>query len=377
MDLTQKYTYTFPTKIRFGFGVIDELAPYLKEKGISSPLIVTDPICKELPFFQSILKDLRAHGVSPEVFADIHKNPVKSDVEKGAEAYRAAKCDAIIGIGGGAPLDVARAMALSVHHPLDLFDYEEKIGGDQKITESIPLFITVPTTSGTGSEVGRSAIISDDETKQKKILFSPRLLAQQVFADPGLTMDLPPAVTAATGIDALTHHLESFVARGCHPLCDGIALEGISLVWNNLEEATHRSDPEARAAMMIAALMGAVAFQKGLGIVHSLAHPLSTLHDTHHGLANGLMLTHGMRFNREVSRDRFQRIERMLGEKDLIQATEALCDRLGLPKRLSEIGVTEASVDPLSELAFADPCHQCNPRKVSQADFKQIYQEAL
>ena len=181
--------------------------------------------------------------------------------------------------------------------PEDLFKYDDLIGGDVYVTEDVPYFITVPTTSGTGSEVGRSAIISEDETHQKRILFSPKLLAKIVFADPLLTMDLPPFITAATGMDALTHNMEAFLAKGFSSICDGIALEGISLINQSIVDATNNPDLVSRSKMMIASLMGAVAFQKGLGVVHSLAHPLSSLLDTHHGLANAVNLPYGMRFN--------------------------------------------------------------------------------
>ncbi len=233
-----------------------------------------------LGFFREIKENLVSAGISVEVFSEIHKNPVKSDVLRGGEAFIHADRDCIIGIGGGAAMDVARAIALRVHHHRDLFDYDDLIGGDQYVTGEVPYFITIPTTSGTGSEVGRSAIISEDDTHRKRILFSPKLLARIVFADPLLTMDLPAAVTAATGMDALTHNLEAFLAKGFHPLCDGIALEGIALINDSIMTAVRSPDLASRSKMMIASLMGAVAFQKGLGVVHSLAHPLSSLLDS-------------------------------------------------------------------------------------------------
>src|SRR5690606_15757886 len=190
-------------------------------------------------------------------------------------------------------------LALRINHPRDLFDYDDLLGGDKYVTEEVPHFITVPTTAGTGSDVGRRAIISEDETKRKRSLFSPKLLAKIVFADPLLTMDLPPCITAATGMDALTHNMEPYLAKNYPPLCSGIAWEGIKLIHESIVEATHRPDLASRSKMLIASLMGAVAFQKGLGIVHSLAHPLSSLLDTHHGLANAVNLPYGMGFNYE------------------------------------------------------------------------------
>ncbi len=375
--------FNFPTVIRFGAGAIQELVPHLKETGLSRPLVVTDPVVATLPFFGDLLDAMRKGGLVPQVYAEMHKNPVKSDVLNGKVAYLSNGCDSIVGIGGGVALDVARAIALAINHHRDLFDYDDLIGGDQFVTGEVPYFVTVPTTSGTGSEVGRSAIIADDVTHQKKILFSPKLLAKRVFADPVLTVGLPAAVTAATGMDALTHNMEAYLAKNYHPMCDGIALEGIALIAGAIEKATHEgSDVQARADMLLASLMGAVAFQKGLGVVHSLAHPLSQLLDTHHGLANAVNLPYGMRFNLSGFEPRFAAMAHSFGIKGgdgnaLIDALFALNERLGLPTRLSGIGVCEEHLEELSDLAFADFCHPNNPKPVTREDFRRIYGEAL
>ncbi len=374
--------YNFPTIIRFGAGAVKELPAHLKANGLSKVLIVTDPVVAQLDFLKEIKSGLSAAGISAEVFSDIHKNPVKSDVLKGGEAFAATGRDCIIGIGGGAAMDVARAIVLRINHHRDLFDYDDLIGGDKYVTEDVPYFITVPTTSGTGSEVGRSAIISEDDTHRKRILFSPKLLAKIVFADPLLTMDLPAFVTAATGMDALTHNLEAFVAKGFHPMCEGIAMEGIALINQSIAGAVNSPDLPSRSRMMIASLMGAVAFQKGLGVVHSLAHPLSSLLDTHHGLANAVNLPYGMRFNIPGSEDKFRKIARTMELKD--ESGEAVVSRLfelnkelGLPLRLRDIGVKQEHIGTLSELALADFCHPSNPRPVSLDNFKELYNEAL
>ena len=267
MTFSTVFQYSFPTTIRFGAGSSKELGAYLLKNNLLKPLIVTDPTVAQLDFFREILTDLQNKKISVEVFHDIHKNPVRPDVYNGGDVYDATNRDAIIGIGGGAALDVARAIALRIHHRGDLFTYDDLVGGDIYVTNEIPHFVTIPTTAGTGSEVGRSAIISDEITHQKKILFSPKLLAKIVFADPLLTMELPPFITAATGMDALTHNMEAFLAKMVHPMCDGIALEGISLIHQSLERAVNRPDLESRSKMLIASLMGAVAFQKGLGVV--------------------------------------------------------------------------------------------------------------
>jgi alcohol dehydrogenase class IV len=374
--------YNFPTVIRFGAGAVNELAPHLIEKGLMRPLIVTDPNVAQLDFFKKIISDLTAKGISVEVFSDIHKNPVKSDVLNGGDAYRSLTRDAIIGMGGGAAMDVARAIALRINHHRDLFDYDDLIGGDIYVTEEVPYFITIPTTSGTGSEVGRSAIISEDESHRKRILFSPKLLAKIVFADPMLTLDLPPFITAATGMDALTHNLEAYLAKGFHPMCEGIALEGIALINESIKDAVNKPDLRSRSKMMIASLMGAVAFQKGLGVVHSLAHPLSSLLDTHHGLANAVNLPYGMRFNIKGNEEKFERIAGVMklkkkNGKAVVKHLFELNKKTGMPKKLRKIGVTKEHIETLSDLAVADFAHPNNPKRVTRDDFMNLYLEAL
>ena len=382
MDFTIVRQYNFPTTIRFGAGVIEELPDHLASVGLSRPLLVTDPMVAKLDFFADIRRQLEARNFSVEVFSEIHKNPVKSDVLKGGDAFAATNRDSIIGIGGGAAMDVARAIVLRVHHRRDLFDYDDLIGGDIYVTGDVPYFVTVPTTSGTGSEVGRSAIISEDDTHRKRILFSPKLLAKIVYADPLLTMELPPFVTAATGMDALTHNLEAFLAKMYHPMCEGIALEGVELINGSIAQAVLKPDLESRSRMMIASLMGAVAFQKGLGVVHSLAHPMSSLLDTHHGLANAVNLPYGMRWNISGCEAKFRKIARAMGlEREngeaVVERLFALNGELGLPVRLRDAGVTSAHIETLADLAFADFAHPNNPKPVSRQDFKFLYTEAL
>lgn len=382
MTFDKIYQYNFPTTIRFGAGASKELPDYLIQNKLLRPLIVTDPTVAQLDFFKTIIRDLRKKDISGEVFFDIHKNPVKSDVYKGAEVFDQAGCDAIIGIGGGAALDVARAIVLRINHREDLFVYDDLIGGDVYVTNEMPHFITLPTTAGTGSEVGRSAIISDDVTHQKKILFSPKLLAKIVFADPLLTMDLPPFITAATGMDALTHNMEAYLAKMPHPMCEGIALQGISLIHESLEKAVNRPDLESRSHMLIASLMGAVAFQKGLGVVHSLAHPLSSLLDTHHGLANAVNIPFGMEYNIEGFEHKFKQIARALSLKEetgnaVVKYLFELNSSINIPHKLSAIGVKPEHIEPLADLAFADFAHPNNPKPVSREDFRQLYLKAL
>jgi alcohol dehydrogenase class IV len=382
MTFDKIYQYNFPTTIRFGAGASKELGDYLLKNNLTKPLIVTDAIVAQLDFCKEIINDLKKKNISTEIFSDIHKNPVKSDVYKGTDVYDNTGRDSVIGIGGGAPLDVARAIVLRVDHREDLFKYDDLIGGDVFVTNDVPHFITIPTTAGTGSEVGRSAIIADDETHQKKILFSPKLLAKIVFADPLLTMELPPFVTAATGMDALTHNMEAYLAKTPHPLCEGIALEGISLINDSLEKAVNKPDLESRSKMLIASLMGAVAFQKGLGVVHSLAHPLSSLLDTHHGLANAVNIPYGMEFNIAGFEDKFKRIARTLELKDetgeaVVKYLFELNSQINIPHMLSDIGVKQEHVETLADLAIADFAHPNNPKPVSREDFRNLYSKAL
>lgn len=382
MNTSSIIQINIPTTIRFGCGAVAELPAYLKQQNLSRPLVVTDPVIAQLPFFRAIVADLERQGMHVALFSDIHRNPVKSDVYRGTAAWDDTDSDAVIGIGGGAALDVARSIVLRVNHREDLFVYDDLIGGDVYVTGDVPHFITIPTTAGTGSEVGRSAIIADDETHQKRILFSPKLMAKVVFADPLLTMDLPPHITAATGMDALTHNMEAFLAKNPNPICDGIALEGMQLIAHSLEQAVTKPDEEARANMLMASMMGAMAFQKGLGVVHSLAHPLSSLLDTHHGLANAVNLPYGMAFNIAGNEAKFRRMARAMELADetgegVVDFLRGLNERIGIPSRLSAIGVRPSHIDTLADLAVADFAHPNNPKPVSRADFKALYEEAL
>lgn len=386
MDWSQKYNYNYPTSVRFGKGVIEELGSHLKEQGLKKVLLVTDPGLAQLPIFKKVLSLLEKESLQVISFFDIHKNPVKSDVVKGVKVFKENKADCVVGMGGGASMDVARAIVLWVNHEKhDLFDFDDLKDGWKYVIEDVPYFVTVPTTSGTGSEVGRSTVISDDITHAKKILFSAKLMPKKVFADPELTMGLPAFVTAATGLDGLTHNLEAYLAKGVHPMADGIALEAISLIFESLERCTQNPDLESRGKMQMAALMGATAFQKGLGVVHSLAHPLSTVFDMHHGLANAIMLTYGLEFNLSVPvvQNKIKRLMaycRIPGDSasDFVSYLKAFTLKVGMPLSLQGQvkSFSEAEQTRLVELAMEDPCYLSNPKTVTKADFKALYQKA-
>lgn len=392
----QIYTYSFPTKIRCGPGACRELSQTLAAIKVTRPLIVTDRDVVALPWFAGVIDALTA--VAARTFSGVWGNPVVSQVDAGLAAWKEHQADGIVAIGGGAPMDVAKAIALMANHPGHLFDYEDGAPDARPVDQPVPPIVAIPTTAGTGSEVGRSAVISDDTTHAKKIMFDPQLLPQVVLADPVLLLGLPAKITAATGMDALTHLIEAFLAKGVNPLCDGIALEGIHLVAQHLQpsvefarrlaagEALSGEEQTAhliaRNGMINAAMMGAIAFQKGLGVTHSCAHALSTVCDTHHGLANGVMLPAAMRFNLNADPERFLRMARVVQPEAatggaFIDWIVGLSDAIGMPTSLGDLGIDEAAVARLVPVAMADGCHPLNPRPVTETDFYRIYRDAL
>jgi alcohol dehydrogenase class IV len=386
------HRFAFPTSILFGAGARKEVAGHLIAAGCSRPLVVTDRGVAALPMFADFLRDLQ--GVAHAVFSGIGGNPVRGQVAHGTHAYREHRADSVIGIGGGAALDVAKAIALMADRPGDILDYAWDHPDVRPITGALPCFVAVPTTAGTGSEVGRSSVISDDVTHIKKIIFSPALLAKAVFADPELTLDLPPAITAATGMDALTHNVESYLSPAWHPLCDGIAVEGARIAASALPIAVRNGrDLEARADMLMSSMMGAIAFQKDLGAVHSCAHALSTVADLHHGLANGIMIDHVMRFNLPAASEKLAELARVAkvpnGDSGSEEARASafivwlgrLKQEIGIPAKLSDYkaarSVTSDDIPRLIEIAVADTCHQTNPRPCTATDFRSIFAESL
>lgn len=377
------YRFSFPTLIHFGPGVRNQLADFLKARGLKRPLVVTDKGVAALPICRQIESHLNGAGLKASTFSGIWGNPVKSQVADGVNAFKSHDADCIVGLGGGAALDVAKAIALMATHPGDLFDYEDEKPGARPIDGPVPYWVALPTTSGTGSDVGRSAVISDDRTHVKKIIFSPKLLAQAVFADPELTLDLPASVTAATGMDALTHCVEAYLAKGFHPICDGIALEGIRLAAQSLMKSVKEpKNIEARSNMMMASMMGAIAFQKGLGLTHSCAHALGTAVDMHHGLANGIMIDYALKFNLSAVPERFRNMAAIVGLHDqsgagFLQWLGGLKAETGIPANLTAAGVQRDHLETLVELATQDACHSNNPRPVTKEDFRAIFSEAF
>jgi len=376
--------FSFPTRVVFGPGRSGELGVLARPMGRRA-LIVTDPGVARGGAVARVTEPLRAAGIESVVFDGVEPNPGEASVAAGVERFRDG-CDFIVAVGGGSPIDAAKAIRLLATHEGSLRDYVELSGGTERIREDLPPLVAVPTTAGTGSEVGRSTVVTLDGVKS--VIFSPYLIPTVALCDPELTVGMPPAVTAGTGADALIHNLEAYFAKGYHPMCDAIALGGIELAARALPTAVRDgSNLEARGDMMMAAMMGAVAFQKGLGVVHSLAHPLSTVAGIHHGTANAVMLPHALRFNRGVIAARAAAVSRAMrlpASPDgaecvefLIRGVEALFREIALPGRLAELGVTPEMVDRLADLAILDGCHLCNPRPVTREDMAAIYRTAL
>ena len=381
-------TFSFPTRILFGCGAVKRLPACLKETGVVKPLVVTDPGLRATPVVDTVVSVLNQANLPHEVFDRVHANPVEEDVLESAELYRSAGCDGAIGLGGGSPLDVSKAVVVMARHRGALTELEWQAGGTERMAGPYDPIIAIPTTAGTGSEVGRSSVITSHKLGRKIIIFSPWLMPQRAILDPELTVGLPPFLTAATGMDALTHCLESLTCPVFHPLCDAIAIHGLELIIRYLERATRNGkDIEARGYMQVAATMGAISFQKDLGATHSLAHPLSTEFGLNHGLANALCLPAVMRFNLEVAASHYARLATLFGvpvyqmtEKEAaaksVQEVESLIERLGITRGLRHYGVPQESLGPLSVKAFEDSCHRTNIRPCTQSDLMKLYEES-
>jgi 4-hydroxybutyrate dehydrogenase len=378
-------TFNFPTKILFGRGAVRRLPEILQEAGIRKPLIVTDPGVRSTSVFDAVVLALNGARVPHAVYGQVHGNPVEEDVLESASMYRSAGCDGAIGLGGGSALDVSKAVVVVARYDGALTDLEWQAGGTERMTGTYDPIIAIPTTSGTGSEVGRSSVITSHKLGRKIIIFSPWLMPKRAILDPELTVGLPPFLTAATGMDAFTHCLESLTCPVFHPLCDAIAIHGLELVIRYLERATRDGkDIEARGYMQVAATMGAISFQKDLGATHSLAHPLSTEFGLNHGLANALCLPAVMRFNLEAASDHYARLAALFGvattgisekaaaTRSVIEV-ESMIDRIGITRGLRNHGVPKESLGPLSEKAFEDSCHKTNVRPCTQSDLLGMY----
>jgi alcohol dehydrogenase class IV len=373
-------SFSFPTPINFGAGARKLVAAHLLEQGLKRPLIVTDKALGALPVLAEFISHLS--GLEVAVFSGVFGNPTCSQVMDGAAAYRAHQADCVIGFGGGAALDVAKVVGLAATHEGDILEYVWDHPQVRPIVHTLPYFVAMPTTSGTGSEVGRSSVVSENDTHLKRVVFSPKILARIVFADPELTLGLPPHVTAATGMDALTHNIESYLSPAYHPLCDGIALEGARIAAAALVTAVKEpGNLQARSDMMMASMMGAIAFQKDLGAVHSCAHALGAVCDLHHGLANALMIDTVMAWNLSSVPAKFDELAHVCGVAGGGQGfsawLRALKRSVGISGGLSAHGVKAEHLPRLVQVATADICHQTNPRPCTAADFEALFKAAM
>jgi alcohol dehydrogenase class IV len=375
-------TWSFPTRVVFGPGEAARTGDEAKALGVTRALVLTDSGVARAGLIERITQALDRAGIASATFDGVEANPTESNIEDCVKAFESEKADGVVAVGGGSPIDAAKLVVLRSRSKLPWEELDDAVDGWKHVPGNLPPVIALPTTAGTGSEVGRSGVLTVRSTGRKTVVFSPHLIPKVAILDPELTRSMPPKVTAATGFDALTHCLEAYVCKGEHPMADAIALGGLELVAKCLMTAvTLGDDLEARGGMMKAAMMGAVAFQKGLGACHSLAHPLSSECGLHHGLANALCLPAVIEFNESAAHDRLGRVARIFGANgsagSCAEAVRDLRTRAGLPGGLAELGVTADKLPALADLAVRDACHTLNPRPCSRDDLLTLYTRSL
>jgi alcohol dehydrogenase class IV len=376
--------WNYPTSVRFGAGRIVELPEHCRALGMRRPLLVTDAALAAMPMVARAVQSCRDAGLECEVYSDVQANPVEANVTQGVETFRRGRHDGVIAFGGGSALDTGKAIALMVGQSRPIWDFEDREDWYTRVdTAGMAPVVAVPTTAGTGSEVGRASVITDLRDHTKKIIFHPKMLPALVLEDPELTVGLPPGVTAAVGMDALSHNLEAFCSPGFHPMADGIAVEGMRLIKEYLPRAVaNGADLEARAHMLVASSMGATAFQKGLGAMHSLSHPCSANLGTHHGLTNAVVMPYVLDWNRDALQEKGQRLAAWL---DLPQPSfEAVLDwvlqlrrRIGVPETLAALGLEDKHAAAFAPQAFSDPSTGGNPVPMTVADFERLYRRCI
>jgi len=381
----QKYNWNYPTTMWVGENRIIDIAEACKFLNILKPLMVTDKGLAETEIVKKTLSVLKDNNLNAQLYSNVVGNPTGNNVIEGVESYKKNDCDGVIAFGGGSGLDVGKAIAFMSGQTLPIWDFED-VGDNWKKanSDSIPPIIAIPTTAGTGSETGRASVILNEQTGVKNIIFHPKFLPSIVILDPVLTVGLPPKITAATGMDALAHNLEAYCAPGYHPMADGIALEGMRIINDWLLEAVNNgSNVEARQNMLTAASMGSTAFQKGLGAIHSLSHPVNALNNIHHGLSNAIFMPYVLTFNKDVIEKKIIKICDYLELNDcsfdgFINWILDLRKKLDMPHKLSEvIDEKDFDLDRLSKMALADPSTGGNPKKLTEADMKIMYQHSM
>jgi len=379
-----KGNWNYPTAIRFGAGRIRELADACQKLGMRRPLLVTDPALAKLPMVKGAVRSCVESGLECAIYSDLQANPVAENVTRGVEVFCSGNHDGVIAFGGGSALDVGKAIALMVGQTRPLFDFEDREDWYTRVNvDGMAPVVAVPTTAGTGSEVGRASVITDTVDHTKKIIFHPRMLPAIVIEDPQLTCGLPPHVTAATGMDALSHTLEAYCSPFYHPLADGIAVEGMRLIKEWLPVAVRDgANLEARSHMLIASTMGATAFQKGLGAMHSLSHPCGANLNTHHGLTNAVVMPYVLAWNRRAIEAKMARLGAYLGLADATFAGvfEWVLDlrrTIGIPNTLADLGVRAEHAKAFAPQAFADPSTGGNPLPIDVIGFERLYLNSI
>jgi alcohol dehydrogenase len=381
MDLRGNWNY--PTSVKFGAGRIGEIGDHVKAAGMTNPLFVTDPVVAKMPMTAKAMETLSAAGVKATLFSDVQPNPVEANLAAGIAAFKAGGHDGVVAFGGGSALDAGKLIAFMKGQTRSVFDFED-IGDwwTRADSSAIAPIVAVPTTAGTGSEVGRAAVITHGKTHTKKIIFHPLMLPKVTICDPELTVGMPPAITAGTGMDAFSHALEAYCAPFYHPFAEGVAVEGIRLVKENLVAAVKDgSNIEARAHMMAAAAAGATAFQKGLGAIHALSHPVGALYDTHHGMTNAVFIPYVLAFNKKAIEPKIKRLAAFIGLKpnfrafmDFVLETREQC---GVPHTLAGLKVGDDKVDTIVKMAPDDPTAGGNPVKLDRRAARTIFMRAL
>jgi alcohol dehydrogenase class IV len=375
--------WSYPTAVRFGAGRIKDLAEACRAAGIGRPLLVTDAGLAKLPITATAVGLLNEAGLPVAVFSDVQSNPVESNVEAGIAAFRKGNHDGVIAFGGGSGLDTGKVIAFMAGQTRPLWDFED-IGDwwTRADADKIAPIIAVPTTAGTGSEVGRAGVITQEATHTKKVIFHPKMMPRMVICDPELTAGMPPSITMGTGMDALAHCLEAYCAPSYHPMAEGIAVEGTRLIFANLPKAVaNGKDLKARAHMMSAAAMGAAAFQKGLGAIHALSHPVGALYNTHHGTTNGVFMPYVLVFNRAAIEPKIARLAGFLGITGgfdgFLKAVLDLRKQTGVPHALSGLGVDRGKVETIVEMSLVDPTAGGNPVPLTKEGSRKIFDAAL
>lgn len=381
MTLTANWSY--PTSVRFGAGRISEIADACAQAGIKRPLLVTDKGLANLPITQTTLDHLHAAGLGQSMFSDVDPNPNEKNMEAGVAVYKAGNHDGVIAFGGGSGLDLGKMVAFMAGQTRPVWDFEDV--GDwwtRANSDAIAPIIAVPTTAGTGSEVGRASVITNSETHVKKIIFHPKVLPTVVICDPELTVGMPSIITAGTGMDAFAHCLEAFSSNFFHPMSQGIALEGMRLVKDYLPRAfKDGTDIEARGQMMAAAAMGATAFQKGLGAVHAVSHPVGALYNTHHGMTNAVVIPPVLKMNRSVIEEKIGQAAAYLsidgGFDGFYDYVVELRSELGVPDKLADLGVGRDRIDQMTQMALEDPSAGGNPVEMTPANTKALFEACI